>query len=72
MRRNVRKPMAAELLRMLETGPAFSAPLLVGDKAFTPEYARESYQLWVRSWILPKVKHLVPELKPKPTTEATP
>lgn len=67
---NTRKQRAAELLRRLADGPAFRGPSFV-DEVFTTAKATEQFRLWCRSWILPEVKQLVPELRGKsqqPTT----
>lgn len=61
---DTRKQQAAELVRILEQGPAFHKVFQSG-MYFTPEQAKEQYDTWVRSWVLPPVKRLIPELKKK-------
>ena len=54
---------ANELLRMLERGPATSFDIF--DKFPTDLEINKNYKLWAKSWIIPLVKELVPELKKK-------
>jgi len=58
---NTRRQRAAELLRRLEEGPAFSSSLF--NEAFTKATAADDYRIWVTSWVIPVVKQPVPELK---------
>lgn len=60
---NTRQQRAAQLLRRLETGPAFSSPF--DGSNFTPETAKNKYKLWVDTWILDELVDLIPELKRK-------
>ena len=53
-----RKQKATELLRTLEQGPVFYSARLM-----TVQEAQEHVHLWLNSWIIPKVKELVPELR---------
>lgn len=61
---DTRKQRAAELVKLATAGPDFSA---LGRKLETPDdfgdYARETYTLWARSWLLPLIRQLVPELR---------
>jgi hypothetical protein len=59
---NTRKQRAAALLRTLETGPCLG----FSGMKMSPDEARRDTQLWLRTWVIPEVKRLVPELKPKP------
>lgn len=65
---DTRKQQAAELVRVLEQGPAFYKSFQSGS-IFTPEQAKEQYDTWLRSWVLPPVKRLIPELRLKEPTE---
>ncbi|GAG20591.1 unnamed protein product [marine sediment metagenome] len=49
-----RKIMIRELVETLERGPASL------DKE-----QKERYDLWCRTWILPKIRKLIPELRKK-------
>ncbi len=61
-----RRQMALELIRMLETGPALYDP---HTGVNIEPRIMEQYRLWARTWIIPKVKKLVRELKLKETPE---
>lgn len=52
---------AAELLKMLKRGPAFSTVYPGG--LFTKEEATKCFQVWSSSWIIPEVCSLIPELR---------
>jgi hypothetical protein len=58
---------AAELLKRLETGPAFSSLEWTHDFSQPPkkpeQIATESYRRWADSWILDELRELVPELR---------
>ena len=56
-----REQKAAELLDMLERGPSLG---FVG-RPLTKEEAENKTRLWLKSWIIPLAKQLVPELKVK-------
>lgn len=58
-----RKHKAAELMRYLENGPAYSENF--DAKTFTHEQAIEEFKLWSRSWVIPLANELVPELRKK-------
>lgn len=58
-----RKQKAAELLKLLHQGPAFSKPF--DGSEFTPEEAARSYKVWAETWVIPELKKLVPELREK-------
>lgn len=64
---DTRKEKAKELLRMATNGPSFS----MGFPENSPErdqylkMAQDDYRRWSQSWILPKLKELIPELKEK-------
>lgn len=64
---DTRKQKAAELLRMVTNGPRFSLgfPYNGPDRDKYLKMAEADYQLWSSSWILPKLKELIPELKEK-------
>jgi hypothetical protein len=47
-----RKQKAAELLRILRNGPSLNIPV-----------AEDEVHEWLDTWVIPKVKELVPELK---------
>jgi hypothetical protein len=53
---DTRKNKAKTLVELLETGP-----VSLNDKTGCD---KESFNLWCRSWVLPLVRELVPELKP--------
>jgi hypothetical protein len=60
--------MAMQLVRRLERGPAFSVLSSTGridQQLFNEAEASKQYQMWVRSWVLPDVLSLVPELRDK-------
>jgi len=62
---NTRQQRAVELMKMLERGPILfvrqpGVPFGVEDGE-----AEASVRIWLRSWIIPLVKQLVPELKEK-------
>jgi len=58
-----RKQRAAELLKRLENGPAFSSTFgALADKNAANE-ARDTYQLWAKTWVLGELRDLVPELR---------
>lgn len=59
--RMTRKERAADLMQMLDRGPSLGFPTEVLSK---PE-AEARVRNWLRSWIIPNVKRLVPELKEK-------
>jgi len=64
---NTRRHKAARLLLLAATGP--EGTYLGEPKTITLERAielqRDSYRLWSRSWLLPLIRELVPELKEK-------
>ena len=62
--KGTKKQEARELLRLLEDGPCLDYDDSRCEK-YTPEMAMESVHRWINSWIIHKVKHLVPELKEK-------
>jgi len=51
---------AQKLYRMLELGPSFSDIAMVD---FTTDEAESQYEIWAKSWILPELKELIPQLK---------
>jgi hypothetical protein len=60
-----KKQKALELRDMILQGPS-----TINDVQFTPgrlycsgDTPRKQYDLWVRSWILPRINELIPELK---------
>ncbi len=57
---DTREQRAAELLKLVKTGPALSRSF-DGSK-FTPEQALYHYHLWADTWVLPLINQLVPEL----------
>jgi len=57
--RGTRKERAAELMRMLWQGPSLGFP----GREITRDEAEAECRLWLRSWIMPEVRALVPELK---------
>jgi hypothetical protein len=61
--RNTRKQRAAELLKRLTYGPAFSDPVDFGGKPFSVDEATRQFRNWSQSWVIAELKHLVPELK---------
>jgi hypothetical protein len=60
--KNTRKQKAKDLLETAIRGPKFFD---MGDKPFTVEKAKAQYELWSSSWIIPRLKDLVPELRDK-------
>jgi len=60
MAKRTRKTRAAELLRKLEQGPSIGT---IGRMGVTKEEAEADAKLWLRTWIIPEVKALIPELK---------
>jgi len=64
-----KRERAYELLRDLERGPS------IADSLIEPKNGKECeerVQLWLQSWIIPRVKALIPQLqkkKPKRPTE---
>lgn len=56
--RLTRRHRALELLNVLQQGPAFR----LNDSEAEREIVRQ-YQLWCKTWILPEVKQLIPELR---------
>lgn len=48
-----RKKEITELLERLERGPA----------SLSEGCSKEDYDIWVRTWIIPSVKNLIPELR---------
>ena len=58
--RQTRKQKALELLKILEVGP-----VLFTNNTCAPlsDDAKKQCQLWLRSWVIPAVKQLVPELR---------
>lgn len=67
-----RKQRAADLLKTATEGPSYDmtfseAGLTEDQKKAVEAELIERYKLWSGSWIIPKLKRLVPELKePKP------
>lgn len=57
-----RKNIAADVLRTLEQGPT-----LFPFDAQLNELAQKNYQLWVNTWVLPQLRHV---LEPKPAGKA--
>lgn len=70
-----RKQKAQELLRLVETGPAFRPAL--GEDFMSETRAEERYREWAANWLIPLIEKCVPELhyrndgKIKPLDEAT-
>lgn len=63
---DTRKQKAIELLRMLESGPAFSYDVFPLENPNKPDNEiSRSYRIWVNSWIIPIIKELIPELRKK-------
>lgn len=62
--KQTRREAAESLFRLVKKGPDF----YFSDRAltFTPARAREQYQIWAGTWVLPYLERLVPELKPAP------
>ena len=64
MAQTTRKERAAELLKTLETGPAFStfgpSPK---DEQTMEAWANGCYRIWATTWVLGELKRLIPELK---------
>lgn len=58
-RRTTRAVRAAQLRAMIESGPACLRD--VGDRELNR--LRGKYQLWARTWIIPELDMLVPELR---------
>jgi len=58
---DTRKQRAAELMRLLESGPI----LFRGHGVERDEDAMHHMRIWIDSWIIPLVKDLVPELREK-------
>jgi hypothetical protein len=63
-----RKQLAEELLKTATNGPSHSlcfsrARLTEEQQQILEKELREGYELWSSSWLLPKIKRLVPELK---------
>lgn len=61
--RLTRKHRANELMKLLEDGPSFS--LIGKDGALSRAEADNAVRIWLRTWIVPHVRELVPELRPK-------
>jgi hypothetical protein len=64
---DTRKQKAKELLRMVTNGPSFSLdfPFSSPERDKYLKLAEKDYRLWSSSWIIPKLKELIPELKEK-------
>ena len=62
---NTRKHKARELMRLAALGPALFNTKNP-QETITQEKFHSFYKLWSETWILPALKKLVPELKPKP------
>lgn len=60
---NTRKQRAAEVLNMLERGPAFDSPFHFGGSHEIAKEASEMFRLWCTTWIIPEIKDLIPELR---------
>jgi len=59
-----RKQEAKELMERLERGPSLHEPFF-GEGEFNAKEAEKQFGIWCRTWIIPVVKRLVPELKEK-------
>lgn len=65
-----KKARALKVIQMLERGPANLDPSSFGmicagtTKEQREELLRE-YKIWVKSWIIPELQDLVPQLKEK-------
>lgn len=65
---NTKKQHAKELMEILERGPAFYSPYLEtgsdgGPEEFDVLVAKRQFHIWCRTWIIPVVKRLIPELR---------
>jgi hypothetical protein len=60
---DTRKDKADELLKMLTNGPAAFHSWFLAPTSRPEQDARRRYNIWTRSWIIPAVIALVPELK---------
>ena len=59
--RGTKKQQARELLRLLEEGPS-----MTGESPEFSEQFKQHYRLWADTWIIPKVKRLLPDSLPTP------
>lgn len=60
--KRTRKVRALELLRTLENGPNIGTP---GRMGVTKSEAEADVKSWLRTWVIPEVRALIPELKDK-------
>ena len=60
---NTKKQRATQLLERLARGPAMRSVIGPLSDTAVAEAAQASYQLWVKTWVLPEVRELVPELR---------
>lgn len=68
--RDTRKQKARELLRTATEGPHFSMGFPFDNSAERDKYielAKKDYRLWSSSWIIPRLKELIPELRERGT-----
>lgn len=71
-RDRTRRIRAQELVKRLEAGPSFTFDIFgeidgirmtAQQRQAVQRYFEESYRIWSRTWVLPVVKNLVPELR---------
>lgn len=69
---DTRRQRAAELLRLATNGPSTNLHFVKAAEGLSEKQRseieqcyRDGYRLWSESWVLPLLKQLVPELKPR-------
>jgi hypothetical protein len=58
-RRLSKRKRAADLLAMIEHGPAFHAGPVPGGKPLTPDQAAKVYRLWFESFVVDELAELL-------------
>jgi hypothetical protein len=76
-RRSEKQHLADQLLDQVTNGPSFSlvfskAKLSDEQKAILEKELKANHRLWSNSWIIPKLRVLVPQLAKKGETTPTP
>ena len=75
MSRHTRKHVANELLHMVTAGPCTDfigtehCDMTEEQRQKALAVVRASYKLWSQSWIVPKLRQLIPELKQEKSSE---
>lgn len=70
--RKTKKQVARDLFETAATGPSFSFTfahvkgLTEAQREAVEAYAKEQYQIWVGSWVLPELRTLLPDLNKLP------